>query len=55
MPDSDPDTSNPQSVPPPTPEDIRVSRMWVIAFMIVSIPLSFGLLALVIWALLKAM
>jgi hypothetical protein len=46
---------DPTKLPPPTPEDIRTSRVWVIAFLAVSIPLSFGLLALLIWALLKAM
>jgi hypothetical protein len=44
-------------IKPPTqsPEDVRVSRFWVIAFLIVSIPLSFGLLGLLIWNVLKAM
>jgi hypothetical protein len=51
---ADPDPPTPQP-PPPTPDDIRVSRIWVILFLVVSIPLSFGLLALVIWTLLKAM
>jgi hypothetical protein len=53
MPESEPPSHS--QPPPPTPEDIRVSRIWVIAFLAVSIPLSFGLLALVIWAMLKAM
>jgi hypothetical protein len=52
MSDPDPPKTSP---PPPTPEDIRVSRIWVIAFLAVSIPLSFGLLGLVIWTILKAM
>jgi hypothetical protein len=45
----------PQQPPPLTPEEIRASRIWVIVFLVVSIPLGFGLLGLVIWTLLRAM
>ena len=50
MPDKDP-----VKPPAPTPEEVRVSRIWVIAFLLVSIPLSFLLLGLIVWTLLKAM
>jgi len=40
--------------PAPLSDDARVSRLWVIAFLVVTIPLSFGLLGLVIWTFFKA-
>jgi hypothetical protein len=46
---------DPEKPPPPTPEDVRVSRIWVIAFLVVTIPLSFVLVGLVLWTLIKAM
>ena len=47
---------NPPNDPSPAPlsDDARVSRLWVIAFLVVTIPLSFGLLGLVIWTFFKA-
>lgn len=44
-----------QRSPASLSEDARISRLWVIAFLVVTIPLSFGLLGLVIWTFFKAM